>query len=405
MSLLIKALHKAEQSKNEVAQNAAVGTPPVVGDHKLELAPHDDAGSSLRDEIGFEPSPAPVQAQRQTASTVLLAGRRSVGGGQAPRALWLAGAGLLFLLLLGGGFYYYLDSLEPPALVVARPVVPMLPAPMPEPSAPAATPAPMPPVMADEPQVNAPSVAASEVPPREEKPAAVRVPPAQPEAPVASAEEKPKPRPGNEPAPRVVRNRPPAVVISDDVAAGYRAYTAGDDGAAGRHYLAAAQADPRNVDAWLGLAAVAARQGKASDAANHYLRALELEPRNAAAQTGLISLSGQSDPMASESRLKNLLAQQPEAAFLHAALGSLYADQGQWTAAQQAYFQAFRFDAGNPEHAFNLAVSLDQMGKAELALTHYQKALDLLAMHGGRLDRPQLEARIAQLRQSLSPSQ
>lgn len=405
MSLLIKALHKAEQSKNEVAQNTAASTSPADVS-SLELAPHDDAVSSLRDEIGFEPSPspAPMQAQRQAASAVFLAGQRGVAGSaQAPRTLWLAGIGLLFLLLLGGGFYYYLDSLEQPELIVARPA-PLPPTPMTAPPAPIETPAP---VTADEARVDAPPATASAETTREEKPAAERVPPVQPEETVAVAkvEEKPKLRPGTAPAPRVVRNRPPAMVISDDVAAGYRAYTSGDDTAASRHYLAAAQADPRNVDAWLGLAAVAARQGSSSEAASHYLRALELEPRNAAAQTGLISLSGQSDPMAGESRLKNLLAQQPEAAFLHAALGSLYADQGQWTAAQQAYFQAFRFDAGNPEHAFNLAVSLDQMGKAELALTHYQKALDLLAMHGGRLDRPQLEARIAQLRQSLSPSQ
>jgi tetratricopeptide (TPR) repeat protein len=183
---------------------------------------------------------------------------------------------------------------------------------------------------------------------------------------------------------------------------GYQAYVTGDDAAAARYYRQAVQAEPRNVDAVLGMAAAAARQGKTEEAIAHYMRVLELEPRNASAQTGLIGFMGQLDPTASETRLKTLLAQQPEAAFLHAALGNLYADQGQWPSAQQAYFQAYHFDPSSAEYAFNLAVSLDQMGKPDLALSHYQRALELLSKQGGALDKRQLEARITQLQQSLA---
>jgi len=406
MSLLIKALQKAEQSKGEAveaASSAATPAPavPAVIPAELELAPHHEASTpSLRDESGFdtpEVPPVSTAAQRQAASTVFRAGQASSASSGPSRAVWLAGGGLLLLLLLGGGFYYFLSSLEKPELVAARPMIPTQ-APPVSIEAPIETPVTVP---AEEihPAREAMEPVASSAPQPQEQ---ALVQPAKHEDPIVKQEDTVRMKPAVDGAPKVTRNRAPKAAVSEDVLAGYQAYMAGDDAAAARHYRQAAQADPRSVDAWLGVAAVAARQGKNEDATAHYLRVLELEPRNVAAQTGLIGLVGQSDPAASESRLKNLLAQQPEAAFLHAALGNHYAELGQWPTAQQAYFQAFRFDAKNAEYAFNLAVSLDQMGKSELALTHYQRALDLLPAQGGGLDRSQLETRIAQLRQSLN---
>ncbi len=115
-----------------------------------------------------------------------------------------------------------------------------------------------------------------------------------------------------------------------------------------------------------------------------------------------MNVLAQADPVSSESRIKNLIAQQPEAAHLHASLGNLYAEQKQWPAAQQAYFQAHHFAPSNAEYAFNLAVSLEQLGKPALALPYYQRALDLLnssasASGSVAIDRAQLESRIRQL--------
>ena len=104
------------------------------------------------------------------------------------------------------------------------------------------------------------------------------------------------------------------------------------------------------------------------------------------------------DPVSSESRIKNLIAVQPEAAHLYAALGSIYAERNDWLQAQQAYFEAHRLDASNSEHAFNLAVSLDQLGKAALALQYYRQTLSLLGNRStAAIDRTALESRIAQL--------
>jgi tetratricopeptide (TPR) repeat protein len=196
---------------------------------------------------------------------------------------------------------------------------------------------------------------------------------------------------------KVTRNNPSSG-INPNLLAAYEAFNAGDNASAQRLYRQVLQGDVRNVDALLGMAAIAARQGRNSDAMGWYGKVLEVEPRNSVAQAAMVGVLGQVDPVGSESRIKNLLAQQPHAAHLHAALGNLYAEQNQWPSAQQAYFQAHQYDANNAEYTFNLAVSLDQLGKPALALQYYKTTLELLPKSGvSSINRTQVESRIAQL--------
>ena len=174
----------------------------------------------------------------------------------------------------------------------------------------------------------------------------------------------------------------------------YEAYTAGKDSQAQKLYKQVLQRDVHNVDALLGMGAIAQRQGRAADANGWYGKVLEVEPRNNIAQAALIENQSQGNEQNNESHLKNMLAKQPDDANLHAALGNLYAEQNQWPAAQQAYFDAYRYHA-SADNAFNLAVSLDQMGKSKLALPYYQRALTLAQTGTNGIDIAALEARIA----------
>lgn len=203
-------------------------------------------------------------------------------------------------------------------------------------------------------------------------------------------------------------SKTPVAGIDPTLLAAYQAFSRGDDAAAQKQYRQVLQADVRNIDALLGMAAIALRQGRYADANGWYQKVLEIEPRNSTALSALAnaqigndatgSNAAGSDFAATESRIKNLLAQQPEAANLHAALGNVYAAQNQWPLAQAAYFNASRFAPNSADYAFNLAVSLDQLGKSELALAQYQRALSLLNNSGAsNLDRTQLEARIQAL--------
>ena len=129
------------------------------------------------------------------------------------------------------------------------------------------------------------------------------------------------------------------------------------------------------MDALLGLAAVAQRQGRANEAERLQQAAIEADPKDAAAQAAQIANTATSDPALAESRLKGALASQPESPPLNFALGNLYSRQGRWPEAQQAYFNAVAGDGDNPDYLFNLAVSLDHIRQTGPAATYYRKAL------------------------------
>jgi tetratricopeptide (TPR) repeat protein len=184
-----------------------------------------------------------------------------------------------------------------------------------------------------------------------------------------------------------------AVGINPVLMSAYEAYNAGDDAKAQKLYKQVLQQDVRNVDALLGLGAIASRQGREADANDWFGKVLEIDPRNNMAQAALLENQSQGNEVSSESRIKNMLAKNPNDANLHVALGNLYAEQNQWPAAQQAYFDAYSLN-GSADNAFNLAVSLDHMGKPKQALPYYQRAL-AQASNSSSIDKATLEARIA----------
>lgn len=155
--------------------------------------------------------------------------------------------------------------------------------------------------------------------------------------------------------------------------------------------------DPKNVDALLGLATLAARQGLTERAESLYLRALESDPKDVNAQAGLINLKGQGDPAFSESRLRTLLASQPDSPALNFALGNFYARQNRWSDAQQAYFRAYAVEPDNADYLFNLAVSLDHLHQNKLAAQHYQMALQAAGSRTTAFDKNQVKSRLLEL--------
>lgn len=186
------------------------------------------------------------------------------------------------------------------------------------------------------------------------------------------------------PTPRLPEPTPPIRVAASVVEAnpaaieGWQAFKAGDLAAARGAYGRLLAAEPWNKDALHGMAAIALREGRPADAEAFYQRILAADPRDPAAHAGLIGLRARrevDDPAATEGRLKSLLAGQPGSPALHFALGNIYARQGRWREAQEAYFQASTGDPGNPDILFNLAVSLERLHQGELAADFYRRAL------------------------------
>lgn len=192
-------------------------------------------------------------------------------------------------------------------------------------------------------------------------------------------------------------------VVDPDVLAAYEAYRAGNNAVARTLYQQVLRADRRNIDALLGLAAIARQEKHDAAALDWYAAIIAVDPQNPVAQAAMIAIQGELAAVGSESRVKTLLRQQPRVAYLHALLGSLYAGRRQWADAQQAYFNAYRLDSGNAGYAFNLAISLDHLGQWRMALDYYQRAQTLLSTYvDSTIDATRLQARIAQLQRSTS---
>lgn len=253
---------------------------------------------------------------------------------------------------------------------------------------------------------SAPPVASVPPAPRPRAPASIALAP-QPRALAPAPRVLRAPTAATAPAPTATRPAPSPIDVQriaprldPSVERGYAAFQAGDLEAARQQYFAAQRNDPLNRDAQLGLAAIDVRTQNYTSAELRYQRILEADPRDPHALAALAGLRGGLDPIQAESRLKSLLETQPEASMLHFALGNQFASQARWGEAQTAYFKAFATDAENPDFAFNLAVSLDQLRQPKLAREYYQRAIDLAQKRPPAFDRERAGARLRELSQA-----
>ena len=192
-------------------------------------------------------------------------------------------------------------------------------------------------------------------------------------------------------------NRPGAE-INPKIEAGWLAYNRGDLKSARSNYQEMLRDEPSNRDALLGMAAIEVRANRLEQAAIYYQNLLQINPRDPYAQAGLLALRAQiTDPVQTESRVKNLLASDPEAQILYFSLGNQYAQQGRWPEAQQAYFKAYTAEPENPDFAYNLAVSLDQVRQPKLALEYYRRAISLAQQRSSSFDQTLARTRAQEL--------
>ncbi|MGI9294654.1 MAG: tetratricopeptide repeat protein [Pseudomonadales bacterium] len=153
----------------------------------------------------------------------------------------------------------------------------------------------------------------------------------------------------------------------------------------------------KQIDALSGLSAIAQARGDHAAARQTLLQILRLDPHNSYAQASLLSNTDAKQKGRRESDLKTLEQQHPGQAEIPFILGNHYAALQRWPEAQAAYFRAFEKNSADPDYAYNLAIAMDHIGKQEVAVRYYNKALTLADQTPARFKREQLLARLAQL--------
>ncbi|NOR70425.1 MAG: tetratricopeptide repeat protein [Methylomarinum sp.] len=175
------------------------------------------------------------------------------------------------------------------------------------------------------------------------------------------------------------------------------AYNKADYSTAIRAYDNVLKREPKNRDALLGMAAVAVKTADYKKAKASYRLLLKLDPRDQVAMSGMSNIEKLSLSSQDESKLKFMLQQQPSATHLNFALGNYYARKGRWPEAQAEYFKAWQGNSDNADYIYNLAVSLDQLGKASEALRFYKESLLLANKQNISFSITEVEKRIGQI--------
>lgn len=176
----------------------------------------------------------------------------------------------------------------------------------------------------------------------------------------------------------------------------YTAYQSKQYDEADKLYRQVLQRDSRQRDALLGRAAIAVVQNRYGDAKILYQQTLRLFPDESIAKSALVDLVQKEASVASESELKLLLRNHPDAAHVHFSLGLLYARQERLAKSQQAFFDAFTLEQ-KADYAYNLAVMLDKLKQPKVALAYYKKASELADSEIIHFDEKKLLERIEQL--------
>jgi tetratricopeptide (TPR) repeat protein len=425
MSLLMDALKRAETSKQDAARSM-LGGERAQSENRLQLEPINPEQTqptqsplpdlaSLIDAVDADlastqnpTSPAPTQNKPPAKEAVAAqkareAVRNAFAAKETPappskaKLWWALGTLTIAALGIGGYVAYQLNAMGGNRIgsQVARPPVSQAPANPPTilPALPTTQPAPSATVFAQ----NSPSTVAS-----------ARVVTATPGA--ASENHYPSPSP-SEYTPRrqppaqyeegsagSIRLTPSKLAPDENLVQAHDHIQKSQLDSARSSYEKALQRDPNNTDALLALAAIAQKQGRLDDADRYNQRALVANPADPASQAAMLSgATAAADPLTTESRLKILLASQPESAPLNFALGNLYSRQGRWADAQQAFFNSVAAEGDHPDYLFNLAVSLDHMRQNKLAAQHYRLALDAANKRPAAFDREQVVRRLSNL--------
>ena len=178
----------------------------------------------------------------------------------------------------------------------------------------------------------------------------------------------------------------------NNASAGYEALVRGDFDTALGFYDLALQDEPGSILSQLGRASALHKLDRFSEAATSYQMVLRQDPQNREALTNLTSIIGQASPADALRRLQDLEREHPNFSPIKAQLGLAHARSGNNTQAVRALSRAADMSPGNVMYQYNLAVTLDRMGRGAQAMTAYERTISALIQSG---ETPQGLSRVA----------
>jgi Tfp pilus assembly protein PilF len=155
----------------------------------------------------------------------------------------------------------------------------------------------------------------------------------------------------------------------------YKAYKSGDSSRAMTLYNQVLEVDPSNRNALLARAAIYVQNNNSNAAIKDYQTLLLRNPKDSLAMTSFITVANLS-PLETESQLKLMIRDEPNSPYLNFALANAYGAQNRWQEAQGYYFKALENNPGDPNYAYNLAVSLEHIAQPLAAVSYYRRALN-----------------------------
>jgi len=207
---------------------------------------------------------------------------------------------------------------------------------------------------------------------------------------------------------KVLDNTPNKAIIEvhseeDVLSEAYLSYELGEFSRAQQAFEAVLTMNPNNEFALIGLGNILASKQQYIAAMDYYQKAFAAQPSSLNAFEAMANISGHIEL---NSDWKNVLSEMAqdhsESATLQYALGNLYAEENDWLAAQSAYFQAVALEPDNADYLVNLAVSLDQLGKYNLAARYYTEALAFADVERVNFNEAQVKNRLISIRQFMA---
>ncbi len=189
--------------------------------------------------------------------------------------------------------------------------------------------------------------------------------------------------------------------IESRLVAAQRALTLNRYDAAIEMFRSMYKTNPRDASILIGLALAYQKSGQDEEAIQIYQELLDIEPDHLEARINMLGLMGERYPAVALRRLIALEEEFQDNPAILAQIAVMQANVGDYEAALKYMNMASSIEPQNAMHIFNLAVIADRAGDQDIAISSYERALEVDSIYSGGslIPRDQIFERLAQLRQ------